>query len=71
MEYFETVFYCYVSKQQILNIYTFIQKWILNTYNISVLDYRSNYVVTWLSSVGPVVGLSLPLAYSELCNEDR
>ncbi|XP_072024965.1 ubiquitin-like-conjugating enzyme ATG10 isoform X2 [Amphiura filiformis] len=32
---------------------------------------RSNYLVTWLSSVGPVVGLSLPLFYSQLCNRDR
>ncbi|XP_072025034.1 ubiquitin-like-conjugating enzyme ATG10 isoform X3 [Amphiura filiformis] len=32
---------------------------------------RSNYLVTWLSSVGPVVGLSLPLVYSQLCNNDR
>ncbi|XP_071478768.1 ubiquitin-like-conjugating enzyme ATG10 [Diadema antillarum] len=26
-----------------------------------------NYVVTWLSSVGPVVGLHLPLQFSQLC----
>eukprot|EP00057_Strongylocentrotus_purpuratus_P010345 XP_011664819.1 PREDICTED: ubiquitin-like-conjugating enzyme ATG10 [Strongylocentrotus purpuratus] len=28
---------------------------------------KGNYVMTWLSSVGPVVGLELPLAFANLC----
>ncbi|XP_038069017.1 ubiquitin-like-conjugating enzyme ATG10 [Patiria miniata] len=30
---------------------------------------HSNYLVTWLSSVGPVVGLALPLEYAKLCEK--
>ncbi|XP_071844066.1 ubiquitin-like-conjugating enzyme ATG10 isoform X2 [Apostichopus japonicus] len=30
---------------------------------------KSNYIVTWLSSVGPLVGLHLPLVFSELCGD--
>ncbi|XP_063962395.1 ubiquitin-like-conjugating enzyme ATG10 isoform X1 [Lytechinus pictus] len=32
-----------------------------------VPHHKGNYVVTWLSSVGPVVGLELPLAFADLC----
>ncbi|XP_020645986.2 ubiquitin-like-conjugating enzyme ATG10 [Pogona vitticeps] len=32
---------------------------------------NANYIITWLSIVGPVVGLSLPLDYAKLNSEQR
>lgn len=30
---------------------------------------HTNYIILWLSTVGPVVGLNLPLSYAKLAPE--
>ncbi|XP_065922330.1 ubiquitin-like-conjugating enzyme ATG10 isoform X2 [Magallana gigas] len=35
--------------------------------NSPVLTDKRHYIVSWLSAVGPVVGLKLPLEYGKLC----
>ncbi|XP_029859533.1 ubiquitin-like-conjugating enzyme ATG10 isoform X3 [Aquila chrysaetos chrysaetos] len=34
-------------------------------------DRHTNYIILWLSSVGPVVGLNLPLSYAKLAPEQN
>ncbi|XP_022100186.1 ubiquitin-like-conjugating enzyme ATG10 [Acanthaster planci] len=45
-----------------------LMKAVLNAASQTATSHR-NYLVTWLSSVGPVVGLSLPLRYAKLCEK--
>lgn len=35
----------------------------------SWLSRRTNYIISWLSIVGPVVGLNLPLSYAKAISE--
>ncbi|XP_009985697.1 PREDICTED: ubiquitin-like-conjugating enzyme ATG10, partial [Tauraco erythrolophus] len=34
-------------------------------------DRHTNYIILWLSTVGPVVGLNLPLSYAKLAPEQN
>ncbi|XP_071799639.1 ubiquitin-like-conjugating enzyme ATG10 [Asterias amurensis] len=44
-----------------------LMKNLLKTNDGTFSASHQNYLVTWLSSVGPVVGLSLPLEFAKLC----